>query len=114
MPLGCSLQYPCKVKATSLSVVFPRRSITTVVAHSSSLHVENTPESRTSHQGGSVRYGIVTSQGPRETMEDVAHVVEKGPCGFLFASACCLFLYVYIDTVFRLRRGECQCCCCLL
>jgi len=34
----------------------------------------------------SMRYGIASSQGPRETMEDVAYVVEKGPCGLLFAS----------------------------
>ena len=34
----------------------------------------------------SMRYGIASSQGPRETMEDVVYVVEKGPCGLLFAS----------------------------
>jgi len=33
-----------------------------------------------------VRYGSACSQGPRETMEDVVHIIENGPCGFFFAS----------------------------
>ena len=85
LPTGCSLQYPCKVKATSRSVFLPRRHTATLVAYSSSLQVENASKSSDSVQDGPVRYGIVTSQGPRETMEDVAFVVEQGPCGFLFA-----------------------------
>lgn len=31
-------------------------------------------------------YGMASSQGPRETMEDVSYVVENGPCGYMFAS----------------------------
>lgn len=94
LPIGCSLKYPFKVKATSRSVLLPQRQITSLVAHSSSLQVENASDNSDSIQDGSVRYGIVTAQGPRETMEDVAYVVEKGPCGFLFAG-----MYYIVDVV---------------
>lgn len=33
-----------------------------------------------------LRFGSACSQGPRETMEDVVHIIENGPCGFFFAS----------------------------
>lgn len=33
-----------------------------------------------------LRYGVATEQGPRDAMEDVTQVVEKGRCDFLFAS----------------------------
>eukprot|EP00889_Picochlorum_renovo_P008599 jgi/Picre1/35629/NNA_003090.t1 len=29
---------------------------------------------------------MATTQGPRETMEDVSYVVENGPCGYMFAT----------------------------
>jgi hypothetical protein len=32
------------------------------------------------------RWGVGAEQGPRETMEDVTHVVTDGCCGFFFAS----------------------------
>lgn len=32
-----------------------------------------------------LRFGSACSQGPRETMEDVVHIIENGPCGFFFA-----------------------------
>jgi len=33
-----------------------------------------------------LRFGIGAVQGPRETMEDVVQVIERGRCNFLFAS----------------------------
>lgn len=32
------------------------------------------------------RWGVGAEQGPRDSMEDVTHVVADGCCGFLFAS----------------------------
>ena len=34
----------------------------------------------------SLRYGVASVQGPRDTMEDVTQVIENAPCDFLFAS----------------------------
>ena len=33
-----------------------------------------------------IRYGISSTQGPRETMEDVAYAVPSGPCGLFYCS----------------------------
>lgn len=87
---GGLVNHSCKVNATSLPATVPRRkpiSLANIVVHSSSsVQLEETTESSDGIQRNAVRYGIVTAQGPRETMEDVAYVIERGPCGFLFAS----------------------------
>lgn len=47
----------------------------------------NTPTNEVSESPPNIiRYGIAAEQGPRDTMEDVTEVIEKGKCGFLFAS----------------------------
>lgn len=99
--LGGSLSQPSHVKAWAHTVL-PRRNtaaFTTWAQSPSVQHVDTVCNSDDMIQDGPVRYGIVTAQGPRETMEDVAYVVENGPCGFLFASTWyySYYLYLYID-----------------
>lgn len=35
---------------------------------------------------GELDFGVWAEQGPRESMEDCAHIVPRGRCGFLFAA----------------------------
>lgn len=63
------------------------RPYTTTIAHVGSRSVVETTESKRDDSSCSVPgYGMASTQGPRETMEDVLYVVENGPCGYMFAS----------------------------
>lgn len=48
---------------------------------------ENVWDDKYADKFGTLPYGISMKQGPREEMEDFAHIIPRARCGFLFAGA---------------------------
>ncbi len=48
---------------------------------------ENVWDDKYAGKFGTLPYGISMKQGPREEMEDFAHIIPRARCGFLFAGA---------------------------
>ena len=54
--------------------------------HAAAAPVEVADTDTEGEQKAEIRYGIASTQGPRETMEDVAYAVPKGPCSMFYCS----------------------------
>jgi protein phosphatase 1A len=70
-----------------------------------------------------IRYGIGSTQGPRDTMEDVAYAVPNGPCGLFYCSvldghagiASARYLEAHLfDTINRAFKEDAQVSACAL
>ena len=47
---------------------------------------DNVWDSKYSERYGELDFGVSSEQGPRESMEDCAHIIPRARCGFLFAA----------------------------